>query len=889
MSLPPAQSQADAPPSHPQELAFPVSSGEAVPAEQPTAPHATHRRSASMPAHPPVLLAPGLAHLPTSMSGALSVPASPTTARGERQREAPHEHVQVVHHHHHYYDPSAVHVKAVEGEVLRAPRSSLAWQSGRGRSLLVTLLCVGCHALFFYAQLTGTALDCPGSGGTPCVQHFEAAGVAQGLISFHMDYEAYGALAESIGIAEKLMCATDCPNPTIGVPDETEAWSTPHFAPKAVTPVPVDINNISGFACAALRCDTCRSVFGLQTWQSCALDFEYTLLHMSYLYSVDELWSAKGPQAEDGADTYPGRAAAALIFIFSFVWPHVKLLLLQLAFYVRVTEPCRRNVNFWLAFGGKWSLTDVIVMCVIIALFNIPLSMPLQQLWGEFEDTVGGQCEQYCLGSPIAPRLNCTLLCDHLEQIVSAHVLSPQELSAGQVTIDLRMRGLDAMYAFCVAVVLSLTVGILIEHLAERVKSQQAKVAASSAKEAGAGGGTAVGVARSAAAAQTLWRLGGLEEAALTPDAAAASPAAALCEGSAALSRAEADAEPLSPSVLSPSVTPLDARQLATDVSGVILLAAEGSERSCSRPSCEGAGGEAGPAGCDGSVPMLARWRRGGGGGGGGGWRAWLRGVPGEREWFLGVELCGRRGAVHVAYAALVLLQLCVTVGAFATPIFIRQCRGALAQGLRAHGIDFDGSYNMVQMATLAAEGGGMNYLMAGTFWIFVILGPVSRSLSLLALLVLPLSRPRLHKIHQLSRHVSAYYAYEVLLLAVPLINVAFGPMTSSLLKAGNFPLCGELQKLYPQEDTCFQINVVPGTGYKFTIAVVVVFFFCGFDGSPTHKYVHRRLFPGDNPPPTCPVRRRKTAPEPPRGAVPQPHRDYEAWRSHDLGEFQDI
>ena len=48
--------------------------------------------------------------------------------------------------------------------------------------------------------------------------------------------------------------------------------------------MPVDLNNISGFACAALRCDTCRSIFGMQTWQSCALDFEYTLLHMSYLY-----------------------------------------------------------------------------------------------------------------------------------------------------------------------------------------------------------------------------------------------------------------------------------------------------------------------------------------------------------------------------------------------------------------------------------------------------------------------------------------------------------------------------------------------------------------------------------------------------------------------------
>jgi len=35
---------------------------------------------------------------------------------------------------------------------------------------------------------------------------------------------------------------------------------------------------------------------------------------------VDELWNAKGPRAEDGTDTYPGRVAAALIFVFSFIW-----------------------------------------------------------------------------------------------------------------------------------------------------------------------------------------------------------------------------------------------------------------------------------------------------------------------------------------------------------------------------------------------------------------------------------------------------------------------------------------------------------------------------------------------------------------------------------------
>ena len=93
---------------------------------------------------------------------------------------------------------------------------------------------------------------------------------------------------------------------------------------------------------------------------------------MSYRYSVDELWSSEGPKdATTGAATHPGRTAAALIFLFSFAWPHLKLLLLQLAFFAPLSSRARRNANFWLAFFGKWSLTDVIVMCVIIALFTV--------------------------------------------------------------------------------------------------------------------------------------------------------------------------------------------------------------------------------------------------------------------------------------------------------------------------------------------------------------------------------------------------------------------------------------------------------------------------------------------------------------------------------------
>jgi hypothetical protein len=56
-----------------------------------------------------------------------------------------------------------------------------------------------------------------------------------------------------------------------------------------------------------------------------------------------------------------------------------------------------------------------------------------------------------------------------------------------------------------------------------------------------------------------------------------------------------------------------------------------------------------------------------------------------------------RRGAVHAAHVLLVLVQLFVTIGAFSTTIFLRQCRGALAHGLREKGIDFDGAHSMAQ------------------------------------------------------------------------------------------------------------------------------------------------------------------------------------------------
>lgn len=48
----------------------------------------------------------------------------------------------------------------------------------------------------------------------------------------------------------------------------------------------------------------------------------------------------------------------------------------------------------------------------------------------------------------------------------------------------------------------------------------------------------------------------------------------------------------------------------------------------------------------------------------------------------------------------------------------------------------------------------------------------------------------------------------------------------------------------------CFGVAVEPLFGYYACAANVAFFLLCGFDGSPTHQYIHRRLFPDDPRPP---------------------------------------
>ena len=81
-------------------------------------------------------------------------------------------------------------------------------------------------------------------------------------------------------------------------------------------------------------------------------------------------------------------------------------------------------------------------------------------------------------------------------------------------------------------------------------------------------------------------------------------------------------------------------------------------------------------------------------------------------------------------HSTLVVTQLalaCVTLGA---PIFRRHVLGGVPDALRERGISFDGDFSILEVTKLATGGGGLDYFMAGTFAVFLLLGPLCRPLS---------------------------------------------------------------------------------------------------------------------------------------------------------------
>jgi len=544
------------------------------------------------------------------------------------------------------------------------------------------------------------------------------------------------------------------------------------------------------------------------------------------------------------ATSYPGADGAAVLFAFSFVWPHVKLLLLHVFYYLRLSPGVRRNALYWFAFFGKWSLADVLVMAVIIGLFNLQLDTSYLELWEQLKDhDFNSTCVELCRTntSQFHDMSKCQSGCSAIEDIAN-RAFTASIFPESNLFLELRLQGLGAVYAFCVAVLLSLSIGVYVdhlddcllddlrkEHLAHKRRHPNKRMAVDNMQSASAaegGGSTALPTLLESTSGSTL----AMPLVAPAPSAAAPGHRRLQSFGV---------GNNLGPA---PAGAPPGHRRLQSD----------GSHSVVSVQSVHSIQSEMSVMSTQSDAPLLVE--------------AWITEDNIDMRYLLPTDeidtrfgtnqpCCTTRAwLVHLAHVlmttALLMLLLCMQFSSS----FQRKVTGGMPTLLREAGIDFDTSLTLWDLPAMTAAEGGLDYLMAVTFVIFVLIGPLVRVISLLCLLLLPLQLETQRSIFLWSRRLVAYTGVEVMVIATPLIGEAFGPISQSLLNPQILPPCRPVIDLYhPYDNRCLRIDIYPMMGYWFNVAAVVVLCLAGFDGSLTSKYIHRRLWPHDpHPPPSC-------------------------------------
>lgn len=96
-------------------------------------------------------------------------------------------------------------------------------------------------------------------------------------------------------------------------------------------------------------------------------DETYVMGDWSYGAMLNELWKYS-------------KVTAVFLFAFSALWPHLKLVLLHVYFYLPVPSGPRRAAMYWLDAMGKMSLTDVCATCMLFLLLNLQADIDVQSL-----------------------------------------------------------------------------------------------------------------------------------------------------------------------------------------------------------------------------------------------------------------------------------------------------------------------------------------------------------------------------------------------------------------------------------------------------------------------------------------------------------------------------
>jgi hypothetical protein len=106
---------------------------------------------------------------------------------------------------------------------------------------------------------------------------------------------------------------------------------------------------------------------GWDTHYHLQVERNHTVQEFTYGFAIKDLYKAEGMPG-----LFLPRLAAILLVIFSGIWPHLKLMLLHSTWFSKMSNTKRRGrILMWLGNLGKWSLADVLTVCVMVGVLNL--------------------------------------------------------------------------------------------------------------------------------------------------------------------------------------------------------------------------------------------------------------------------------------------------------------------------------------------------------------------------------------------------------------------------------------------------------------------------------------------------------------------------------------
>jgi hypothetical protein len=204
----------------------------------------------------------------------------------------------------------------------------------------------------------------------------------------------------------------------------------------------------------------------------------------TYWFAIQQLWRARKMPS-----VVLPRMAAILLVMFSGIWPHVKLFLLQASWWLPAPPQARTRILHWLSCFGKWSLADVLTVCVMVAVLHLDwevdpdaikdgviAELPAILAIVESVTTTENLCNQMLkMTCHNEKRVDKILKCKTCQTFVDEAFSHPSwARSTGRSIVKgvdtsggglatLRVVGMGGIYAFCAAVIISIGLSVVVD------------------------------------------------------------------------------------------------------------------------------------------------------------------------------------------------------------------------------------------------------------------------------------------------------------------------------------------------------------------------------------------------------------------------------------------